>query len=106
MMNYMMIFMGAMFYKVPAGLCLYFIASSVWGMVERWLLNKLSKDSPTAPAIGEKSEKKTDAAGDAPGAPSRIGELWNRLQSAAHKDVSITRNGDTNPGRNGKKKKR
>src|SRR5258707_12915899 len=30
-MKYMMIFMGLMFYKVAAGLCLYFIASSVWG---------------------------------------------------------------------------
>lgn len=107
MMNYMMVFMGAMFYRVPAGLCIYFIASSVWGMVERWLLNKLSKDAPAAPAVGEKSEKKTDpAAGEPSGGPSRIGELWSRLQSAADKDVSITRNGDTNPGRNGKKKKR
>jgi YidC/Oxa1 family membrane protein insertase len=107
MMNYMMIFMGAMFYRVPAGLCIYFIASSVWGMVERWLLNKLAKDSPAAPAVGEKSEKKTElAASEPPAGPSRIGELWNRLQSAADKDVSITRTGDTNPNRNGKKKRR
>ena len=31
MMKYMMIFMGLMFYKVASGLCIYFIASSVWG---------------------------------------------------------------------------
>lgn len=108
MMNYMMIFMGAMFYRVPAGLCIYFIASSVWGMVERWLLNKLSKDSPAGPAVAEKAEKKTDpSADDSSGGTSRIGELWSRLQSVADKDVSITRtNGGTNSARNGKKKKR
>ena len=31
MMKYMMVFFGLMFYKVAAGLCIYFIASSVWG---------------------------------------------------------------------------
>jgi YidC/Oxa1 family membrane protein insertase len=42
-MNYMMWFMALMFFKVPCGLCLYFIASSLWGIAERlWL--------PTTPA--------------------------------------------------------
>lgn len=40
MMKYMMIFMGIMFYKVAAGLCIYFIASSLWGLAERQLLPK------------------------------------------------------------------
>jgi YidC/Oxa1 family membrane protein insertase len=40
MMKYMMIFMGLMFYKVAAGLCIYFIATSVWGFAERRLLPK------------------------------------------------------------------
>ncbi|HXT58018.1 MAG TPA: YidC/Oxa1 family insertase periplasmic-domain containing protein [Pirellulales bacterium] len=40
MMQYMMIFMGVMFFKVPSGLCLYFIASSLWGIAERKLLPK------------------------------------------------------------------
>ena len=35
MMKYMMVFMGLMFYKVASGLCLYFIASSLWGIGER-----------------------------------------------------------------------
>ena len=39
MMNYMMIFMGFMFYHVPAGLCVYFIASSLWGIGERKMLD-------------------------------------------------------------------
>jgi YidC/Oxa1 family membrane protein insertase len=37
-MNYMMWFMGVLFFKVPCGLCLYFIASSLWGIAERLLL--------------------------------------------------------------------
>jgi len=40
MMNFMMIFIGFAFYQVPAGLCLYFIASSLWGVCERMLLKK------------------------------------------------------------------
>jgi YidC/Oxa1 family membrane protein insertase len=41
-MKYMMVFMGIMFYKVAAGLCIYFIASSLWGMAERKFLPKFS----------------------------------------------------------------
>ena len=40
MMQYMMIFMGVMFFKVASGLCMYFIASSLWGITERKLLPK------------------------------------------------------------------
>ena len=40
MMKYMTVFMGLMFYKVASGLCLYFIASSLWGIAERKLLPK------------------------------------------------------------------
>ncbi|TWT62446.1 membrane protein insertase YidC [Rubinisphaera italica] len=39
MMGYMMIFIGFMFYKVPAGLCIYFIASSMWAIAERKILD-------------------------------------------------------------------
>jgi YidC/Oxa1 family membrane protein insertase len=56
MMKYMMIFFGLMFYKVAAGLCLYFIASSVWGFCERKLLPKKKTDTPseaqTTPSTG------------------------------------------------------
>ncbi len=39
-MKYMMVFMGVLFFKVASGLCLYFIASSLWGLAERKLLPK------------------------------------------------------------------
>lgn len=50
MMTYMTVFMGVMFYKVPAGLCLYFITSSLWGIAERKMLPK-----PKPPAEGTPS---------------------------------------------------
>ncbi len=41
MMKYMMIVFGIMFFCVPSGLCIYFIASSLWSIGERKLMNKL-----------------------------------------------------------------
>ena len=43
-MKYMMVFMGFLFFKVPSGLCIYFIVSSLWGLGERKLLPKIKKD--------------------------------------------------------------
>ena len=40
MMKFMMIFMAFMFFKVPSGLCIYFIASSLFGFAERKFLPK------------------------------------------------------------------
>jgi YidC/Oxa1 family membrane protein insertase len=39
-MKYMMLFMGILFFKVASGLCVYFIASSLWGLAERKFLPK------------------------------------------------------------------
>ena len=47
-MKYMMLFMGLMFFKVASGLCLYFIASSLWGIAERKLM-----PAPTPPPLSE-----------------------------------------------------
>jgi YidC/Oxa1 family membrane protein insertase len=52
-MNYMMWFMALMFFKVPCGLCLYFIASSLWGIAERlWLPQTLPATAAVAAAGG------------------------------------------------------
>jgi YidC/Oxa1 family membrane protein insertase len=50
MMQYMMIFMGFMFFKIPSGLCLYFIVSTVWGLAERRFIPKakLAETQPKA----------------------------------------------------------
>jgi YidC/Oxa1 family membrane protein insertase len=51
MMTYMTVFMGLLFYKVASGLCLYFIASSLWGIAERKLLPR-AQTPPAASAGG------------------------------------------------------
>lgn len=40
MMNGMMFFFAFLFFKMPSGLCVYFIASSLWGIAERQLMPK------------------------------------------------------------------
>jgi len=40
MMNIMTLMMGLFFFRVPAGLCIYFITSSLWGICERVLVKK------------------------------------------------------------------
>ena len=50
-MQIMMGVMGLMFYKVAAGLCIYFIASSLWGVAERKLLPKKKPVDPAAAVV-------------------------------------------------------
>ncbi|HZZ29617.1 MAG TPA: membrane protein insertase YidC [Pirellulales bacterium] len=40
MMKYMLILIAYAYYSVPSGLCLYIIASSIWGIAEKMLLPK------------------------------------------------------------------
>ena len=49
MMKYMMIFMGFFFYKMAAGMCVYFIVSTLWGLTERKLLKKKLPDAKLTP---------------------------------------------------------
>jgi YidC/Oxa1 family membrane protein insertase len=61
-MKYMMVFMGLLFYKSPSGLCLYFIASSLWGIAERKMIPPAATanavvSAPRAPSSG--GEKKS-----------------------------------------------
>jgi YidC/Oxa1 family membrane protein insertase len=63
MIKYMMVVMCFFFFKVPGGLCVYFIASSIWSIAERQLLPK-AKPAPisgavlTVPAAEPAGEKK------------------------------------------------
>jgi YidC/Oxa1 family membrane protein insertase len=65
MMKFMMILMLFFFYKSPSGLAIYFICSSLWGMVERRLIPKniaeleekrKAKKAAEAAARGEEPE--------------------------------------------------
>jgi YidC/Oxa1 family membrane protein insertase len=51
MMKYMMVFIGVLFFKVPAGLCIYFISSSLWGIAERLMLPKVAPPGSVAAAV-------------------------------------------------------
>lgn len=42
MMMVMTVMMGVLFFKVPAGLCIYFITSSTWSLVERFLIKRFT----------------------------------------------------------------
>ncbi len=63
MMQYMMIFMGILFFKVASGLCVYFIASSLWGVCERKLLPKAQKKTEGEAATVAASASGNGAAG-------------------------------------------
>ena len=65
-MTFMTLFMGLFFFRVPAGLCVYFIASSLWGIAERLIVKRtlpkgkhfnLDDDSDVIDAVA--STKKT-----------------------------------------------
>lgn len=68
MMQYMMIFMGLLFFKVASGLCVYFIASSIWGIAERKLLPRV-KPSTQPNAGGSEAQTPVTVSGN--GSPSR-----------------------------------
>jgi YidC/Oxa1 family membrane protein insertase len=79
-MKFMMIFIGIMFYKVAAGLALYFIASSLWGVAERKLLPKKT-DQPVQP--GQALSAKGGAMGKGPwgkGGPGKGGKNKPQLE--------------------------
>lgn len=46
MMSWMTLIMGLFFFRVPAGLCIYFITSSLWGIGERIFVKKTLPKSP------------------------------------------------------------
>jgi YidC/Oxa1 family membrane protein insertase len=64
MMKYMMIFMGVMFFKVASGLCIYFIASSLWGLGERKFLPKRDAQPASGDNVGPKYSLPSSSNGD------------------------------------------
>jgi YidC/Oxa1 family membrane protein insertase len=94
-MKWMMVVMGVMFYKVASGLCIYFIASSLWGFMERRFLPKKKPVPGAAPAeekpgvlsrlLGPKPDNGASAAapsGRADAQPRGRGKRAKRRQEA------------------------
>lgn len=89
MMNIMMFVMGATFYRVPSGLCLYFIATNIWSMTERWIFEKKAR----AAALKAPEEPATPTTNAEPRKPPAWLQWWKDLQEVADKDTSIRREG-------------
>jgi len=99
MMNVMMAVMGVFFYRVPSGLCVYFITSSIWGMTERMLLKRSSQaksnDSNGTSGTPVPAPEPPKPSGEAPkGKPSLLDE-WKsnlrKLQEMADKPSAASR---------------
>ena len=98
MMKYMMIFMAFMFYKVPSGLGIYFITSSLWQIGERLLLPKVthatippgaSGDAGSPPGGGRGGKGGPDGDGAPSKPPGKLAQLWERVKEEAAKDPTI-----------------
>jgi YidC/Oxa1 family membrane protein insertase len=61
MMKFMMIFMGLLFFKVPSGLCIYFIVSTAFALVERKFIPKSNPKETTTKDETKKIEQNNDA---------------------------------------------
>lgn len=99
MMMVMTVFMGVLFFRVPAGLCIYFITSSTWSLVERFLIKRFTPkasmvDLPentaseiisavakgttnVRPVTNTKQEDRPKP--KAPKAPENLTELWEGI---------------------------
>jgi YidC/Oxa1 family membrane protein insertase len=98
-----------MIYKGPAGLCVYFITSTLWGIGERKLVDRFQ---PAEKKSSETTAESPPATDDAPAEPRRPG-LLERLLAAADQAREQTngRSGPAAPGpkddkRSGKRRSR
>ncbi len=115
MMNMMTGVMGIMFWHQPAGLCLYFIASSLWSIAERKLLGT-GKLTPAGPGVQvimpdeqptTKSAKNSSAPAPTTTAAKPPGFLQRLLDAAAdaQKNAEQQREKSDKKGKNNGKKK-
>jgi YidC/Oxa1 family membrane protein insertase len=120
MMKFLLIMMLLFFYKSPAGLAIYFIASSIWGIIERQLLPKdIEKlEAQRAAAAARKAEAR-ETKGEPTGwlGKKMAGwrSRWEQLLEDAQKQQQLQReqrpqgptpNGPPGPQGPGKKKKK
>jgi YidC/Oxa1 family membrane protein insertase len=127
-MRIMMIFMGFMFYKVPSGLGLYFITSSLWAIGERLLLPKITHAQPALVSGGPGSDTNDDRGtarglsngfgmfgggktnGDGTGAkvkpPGRFAQFLERVLDEARKDQTYRKIVDERDGKSSDSKDR
>jgi YidC/Oxa1 family membrane protein insertase len=109
MMQYMMVFMGFLFFKVPSGLCLYFIVSTAWGLTERRFIPKAPPKPAETMAIEAMpidSKKQPQKKGNAPISrkpEGRFAKWWREVLEKAAEQQKL---GQQNKDKERKKKKR
>jgi YidC/Oxa1 family membrane protein insertase len=125
-MKFMMIFMGVMFYKVPSGLGIYFITSSLWAVGERLLLPKVAPATAAdavgkaasvekgsffgfrGPQNGERGSGNVDAEsnGEKAKPPGALAQFWSRILDEARKDPTYRKIADDRDGDNDRDRER
>jgi len=85
MMKFMMILVAVMFYKVAAGLALYFIVTTLWGVIERRLIPK-ARDKGDDSGSGAKLPPKGGSPNGSAAEPRAKG-LLGRLREAMQKKM-------------------
>ena len=74
MMKIMMIMVAVMFYKVAAGLALYFIIGTTWGLIERRFIPKADDKKPDQGGAGETADLNPKS-GSPNGHPTSVGTV-------------------------------
>lgn len=121
MMKIMMFMMAILFYKVAAGLAVYFIVSTIWGLVERQLIHQPISEE-TKPAVARDAGSAGKAEGSSrPPAPEpkpkgffarlmeRVEELRKQADEQSRRQIRnpiSSESETTGPRRERKKKKR
>jgi YidC/Oxa1 family membrane protein insertase len=95
-MKIMMILMLLFFYKSPAGLAIYFICSSVWGMIERRLIPKQVVDAEVAADEGpgpkdKEKPKRSEPTGWLGKKMAGWREKWAKILEEAQKQQQLQR---------------
>lgn len=109
MMKYMMIFMGFLFFKVPSGLCIYFIASTLWGLAERKLVPKYEHNL-TGESEAPDPEPKTPVRKEKHPIPTEkeqmgtLSSMWKKINEKATEPRTLQKS-EKKRKKSGKKKK-
>ncbi len=108
MMKYLNVFMLFIFYRMPAGLCVYFITSSLWGIIERKLL-VLTSDNSSASTDEQSltddrddppSERDDEPTDDTPKPPGFLQRIMAAADEAKNQtNGTITKRDDQSKGK-------
>ncbi|XZE55592.1 YidC/Oxa1 family insertase periplasmic-domain containing protein [Planctomycetaceae bacterium SH139] len=82
-MTVMTLMMGLFFFRVPSGLCVYFITSSLWGIVERKAVKKMVPKTPQLNLAGVSEGGNSPTQQTAGKQDSGKQSIGDRIRSAA-----------------------